>query len=290
MAQQFGGAHTEQKLDKLEAYLRAFSTALKRQRFELIYFDAFAGTPDISVEATDIPLLPADDFKPLIEGSSRRALKFTNFSKFVFVERRRANVSELASLKRDYPALGQRIEIHHADANDELRRFCTDWPRMRRAVVFLDPFGNQVNWETLTYIAATKAIDLWYLFPAGLGVHRQIGRGGSVHDTHEASLDRLLGTPEWRTAFVHTVESNDLFGSALQQHKIATPESITKFMIARMKTIFAGGVLDEWLPLGSEGRHSYSLIFACANPDPKANTLALRLARAVLKSEKHGGP
>jgi three-Cys-motif partner protein len=289
MPQRFGSAHTKSKLDKLEAYLRAFTTALKHQRFELIYFDAFAGTPDIDVGSADVPLLSAQDFRPLIQGSSRRALKFANFSKFIFVERKRANVSELVSLKREHSALSERIEIRHGDANVELQRFCGNWPRMRRAVVFLDPFGNQVTWDTLTRIAATRAIDLWYLFPAGLGVHRQIGKSGAAHaDHHAASLDKLLGTPDWRAAFAETKETADLFGPTRQQRKTATPESITEFMIARMKRIFAGGVLDEWLPLGSEGRHSYSLIFACANPDPKANTLAMRLARAVLKSDKNG--
>ena len=266
MPQTFGGSHTEQKLDKLEAYLKAFTTALKRQRFELVYFDAFAGTPDINVGTAVVPLLPADDFKPLIEGSSRRALKFASFSKFIFVERKRSNISELTSLKREYPALALRIDIRRGDANEELRRFCQDWPWNRRAVVFLDPFGNQVSWETLTCIAATKAIDLWYLFPAGLGVHRQIAKSGHAHEAyHAASLDKLLGTPDWRGAFAVRREEADLFGRSMQQEKIATPESITEFMIERMRTIFAGGVLDTWLPLGSEGRHYYSLIFACAS-------------------------
>lgn len=289
MAQRFGGLHTEQKLDKIEHYLRVFTTVLKNQRFELVYFDAFAGTPDIEIGPTELPLLDADDFRPLIEGSSRRALKFASFSKFIFVDRKRANVSELAKLKGDYPELAARIEIRHGDANAELRRFCENWPRMRRAVVFLDPFGNQVSWDTLALLAATRAVDVWYLFPAGLGVHRQIGGTGAAHeDYHASSLDRLLGTPDWRTAFAEIRDTSDLFGPAQRQQKIATPESITVFMIERMKSIFAGGVLDEWLPLGSEGRHSYSLIFACANPDPKANTLALRLARGVLRSNKHG--
>ncbi|GAI54351.1 unnamed protein product, partial [marine sediment metagenome] len=41
-----------------------------------------------------------------------------------------------------------------------------------RAVLFLDPYGMQVNWETIKAIANTEAIDLWYLFPFGIGVNR----------------------------------------------------------------------------------------------------------------------
>jgi three-Cys-motif partner protein len=49
--QRFGSAHTEEKLGKLEEYLKVYSTALKHQKFRLIYFDAFAGTGDIQVAA-----------------------------------------------------------------------------------------------------------------------------------------------------------------------------------------------------------------------------------------------
>jgi three-Cys-motif partner protein len=289
LPQRFGGSHTEQKLDKLEAYLKAFTTALKHQPFRLFYFDAFAGTPDINLGTTNLPLLRAENVREFIDGSSRRALKFgASFERYIFVEKSKAKVKELQSLKTEYPDLADRMDIQHSEANEELERFCKRFMKMQRAVIFLDPFGNQVRWDTVERIAATRAVDLWYLFPAGLGVHRQIGRDGSVHFTHEDSLDRIFGTSEWRTAFTSSRDTDDLFGQNTERAKIGTPESITRFMIDRMKQIFAGGVLDEWLPLGSDGRHSYSLIFACANPEPKASSLALKLARAVLRSEKRG--
>ena len=43
-AQMFGGDWTEEKLDMLRKYLRAYTTALKRQPFGLMYIDAFAGS------------------------------------------------------------------------------------------------------------------------------------------------------------------------------------------------------------------------------------------------------
>lgn len=69
--------------------------------------------------------------------------------------------------------------------------------------------------------------------------------------------------------------------------KIATPRSMTEFMIKCMKESFKGGVLKDWLPLGANGRHDYSLLFAWANPSLKAK-LAETLAAAVLKSKKSG--
>ncbi len=286
---QFGSLHTDEKLGHLEEYLRTFTTALKKQPFKRVFFDAFAGTGDIK-NTEDTPLLETvSEYSAFIRGSAQRALSLgTAFDEYVFVEKRRAKAAELEKLRTQYPDVADRIVIQNADANAALINFCTttDWKRTR-AVVFLDPFGNQVSWSTLEVVAATKAIDLWYLFPAGLGVHRQISREGKVHQTHELSLDNLLGTKEWRTEFIRKERTADLFGDAEREVKQATAESITEFMASRMGTIFKGGVLEEWLPLGSRGIHMYSLMFAWANPDPKAR-LAGRLARAVLGRKRRG--
>jgi three-Cys-motif partner protein len=296
MAQKpFAGAHTAKKLKKLEEYLKAYLTVLKRQEWvHTIYFDAFAGTGNAPIAVKSAPTLPLDsDGADFIVGSARRALELqASFSEYVFVEKGRGKARELDRLKEAYPAKAQRIRIEHNDANTALMSFCStrDWKKCR-AVVFLDPFGNQVEWRTIEAIAGTKAIDLWYLFPAGLGVHRQIGRDGGVHSTHEASLDRIFGTPDWRQAFIGEEQTEpDLFGYQTNRKvKAATPESITQFMIYRMKSTFQGGVLDSWMQLGSRNHHSYSLLFAWANPSPGAKK-AGEIARAVMRSENRGRP
>lgn len=179
----FGSAHTAKKLAKLEAYLKAYSTALKHQGFRLVFFDAFAGTGDIQIGSDGALLESVDDYTPFIQGSARRALQLGSaFDEYVFVERSRAKAKALERLKQTYPAVADRISIRCADANEALLKFCkeTDWNKCR-AVVFLDPYGNQVKWTTIEAIAGTGGIDLWYLFPAGLGVHRQIGKDAKVH-------------------------------------------------------------------------------------------------------------
>jgi len=287
--QRFGSAHTAEKLRNLEEYLKSYSTALKNQDFQLVYFDAFAGTGDIQIGIEASLLETIDEYRPFIKGSAHRALQLgTAFDEYIFVEKSRSKAQLLHELKKQYPAIADRISIKQSDANEALLKFCvqTDWSRTR-AVVFLDPFGNQVKWTTIEAIAKTEAIDLWYLFPAGLGVHRQIGKDAQVHASHEASLDDMLGTKDWRRAFIADHDSEDLFGARKGAEKVATPKSVTHFMIDRMKRIFKGGVLDEWLALGSKGIHMYSLVFAWANPSPKAK-LAGKLAKAVLGSTRRG--
>ena len=285
--QSFGDVHTGIKLDVLERYLNAYTTALK-ERFEIIFFDAFAGTGSIEMPTKaenhefqlQLDVVTSDN---ILEGSARRALKLKNpFDRYIFVEKMRRKAAELERLKSEFPTLEDRISVRRGDANEELNKFCNEINQKHcRAVVFLDPFGNQISWETLATIAETGKIDLWYLFPAGLGVNRQISEKG-VYEQHAQSLDRLLGTNEWRTSFVEIITEPDLLGFETRMRKTVNATDITIFMQKRMKEIFKGVVLERWLPLGSRNVHMYSLMFATANPSKPAIDLATRLASAVI--------
>jgi three-Cys-motif partner protein len=254
----FAGPHTADKLDRLAAYLKAYLTVLKKQDWvHTIYFDAFAGTGTAPMALNAEPALPLDDdATTFIVGSARRALELDlSFSEYVFVEKGRAKARELDRLKSAYPAKAERIKIENADANSALKNFCAtrNWKKCR-AVVFLDPFGNQVEWKTIEAVAATEAIDLWYLFPAGHGVHRQIAENAQVDADKEASLTRLYGTDEWKSVLTSEEASPDLFGDVRRRSiKTSSPAIATDFMIKRMKSVFKGGVLDEWLVLGRSG-------------------------------------
>jgi three-Cys-motif partner protein len=290
----FGGKHTVEKLDRLEEYLERFLTVFKNIKWveETVYFDAFAGTGEVPKAGT-APTLPLDcEDQEFIVGSALRALRLKScFGRYVFVEMNKKKAAELkARLAAQFPEKMHLIEVRSADANEALRTFCNEpkWSK-RRAVVFLDPCGSQVSWATLELLATTKAVDVWYLFPAFWGVTRQMGKKGSVHETHRASLDRLVGTDAWRALIKTRTEPQDLFGHVSEQtYSDADADVVTEFMIERMKQIFKGGVLDDWLPLGKDNSHRFSLIFACANPSPNANSLAMRLARAVMRSGRRG--
>lgn len=287
----FGSLHTIKKLDCLEKYLKAYLRVFKGKDWpRTLYIDAFAGTGEIPVASTYEELPLGVDDQDFILGSARRALTTEqSFHSYIFIEKKRGNARALAGLKTQHPQ--KNIEILNTDANSGLQSLCaeTDWEKCR-AVVFLDPFGSQVSWQTLETIAITKAIDLWYLFPAGLSVHRQLGTNGTVHYTHEASLNRIFGNTEWRTKFIDSVDiAPDLFGTRGKSHvKTATPESVTRYMHERMSKIFRGGVLNEWMPLGRNGGHWYSLMFACANPSLRAADLAMKLSGDVMRSGKRG--
>jgi three-Cys-motif partner protein len=286
----FGSAHTVAKLDALENYLDAYTTALKKRGFTLLYFDAFAGTGDLNV--TGAPLLKeVNGAEEFAAGSARRSLRIsTPFHRYVFNELRTRKAQELAKLRLEFPHLADRIHITSLDANDALGEFCANLRTSKeRAVVFLDPYGSQVAWSSVEKLARTRAVDLWYLFPSGLSVFRQISKFGKTTGEQAASIDRLLGTSDWRHQFVETQQEShlDLLGNErlVQSVAKASVTKITQFVIKRLNGTFEGGALDAWLPLGRGQAHWYSLVFALANPSPGATTLAKKLARAVLRAK-----
>ena len=157
-----------------------------------------------------------------------------------------------------------------------------------RALMFLDPFGNQVNFETLKTIADTKKIDLFYLFPSWWGVVRQVSSDGKVVTEAEASLTRVFGTSDWRSQLTRNRQNTqgDMFSETPElSEKIADVDSVTRYMIEIMKTIFGDGVSDKWLPLGRNGSPGYSLLFACANDAKRARQLAKRVAKEIMKRQ-----
>lgn len=287
-AQRFGSTHTEKKLQLVAHYLERYATALKNQRFERLYIDAFAGTGAWTKRKKSsepqLALLDVDDIK---EGSARRALRVEPpFDRYIFIEKSRRKSSVLRRLGQEFPTRADRIEVVTKDANEALRELCRriDWQKSR-AVVFLDPFGFEVKWETVVVLAQTRAVDLWYLVPTGIGINRQITTDGRVLPEGGERIDVMLGTTEWRSRWVRKETTVDLFGqSQTRSLKAGGIDEIAEFVLERLAGIFKGGVVKYGLPLGTQGKAMYTLVFACANPARKARELALRLAGAVLKT------
>ncbi len=118
----FGGSWTIKKLDILEEYLNAYTTALKNQPFKLMYIDAFAGSGHISLRRED------EDAREFYEGSAARAIKIEDkpFDRLTFVEKDTERYQKLEELRKDN--LGRDIRTENAEANTFLRNALQgDW-------------------------------------------------------------------------------------------------------------------------------------------------------------------
>lgn len=287
----FGSADsTGRKLDVIGEYLSMYQKALSNTPLRTLYVDGFAGTGEIPLGEQKEGWFD-EDVQSVIAGSAQRAMAVAPpFNRYVFIDKRKRCIEALKAKFADHPN-APRVDYRIGDANAQIQTLCSNerW-KFQRGVVLLDPFGSQVDWTTIEAIAATKALDLWYLFPAGLSVFRQISSDGSVDPTHAPSLTRILGTEEWQTAFLKPSQQTDLFDEPAGTEKDVTPESAAQFMIERLKTVFEGGVMEEMIPLGKHAYPSYYLLFAWGNSSPKAKALANKLSKAALKAtdRKHG--
>jgi three-Cys-motif partner protein len=282
----FGGTWTERKLSVVRRYLEIYAQALKNQTFQRVYIDAFAGTGDRTDKRREtLPLLDLPEFEAIRKGSARLALEVEPpFHRYVLIERATRRASELTALKSEFPT--RQIEIINDDANDAIAALCkaTNW-RNTRGVVFLDPYGLQVTWHTLGAIACTRALDVWVLFPSGMGLNRLLTKSGDIPGEWQETLDRSLGTKEWRSAFYRSEEEADLFtGPRNKVVKDADPMKLEKFYLKRLRTIFPTVMSNCVRLTNSKDQTMYLLCFASANPSPKVKALATRLAGWATKA------
>jgi three-Cys-motif partner protein len=267
--------------------------ALKNQGFVRIYVDAFAGSGDRTHVLPALPLLGDEHSEPqvlTVPGSARLALEVEpSFDLFVLIENDPKRYASLEKLTAEYPS--KKIHCHPGDANAAVRRLCgrLPWhgsagvPRGMRAVIFLDPYGMEVEWETIKAIAATQAIDLWYFFPL-MGLYRQASREiVAIDGVKRNRLNSVLGSSDWEAAWYSTPHgTSDLFEDPTLSIRTAEVNAIEKYVKARLKAVFKGTVLDPLRLHNTRGAPLASLFFAVSNPNPKAVRLATEIASHLL--------
>ena len=220
------------------------------------------------------------------KGSARIALEIKpEFDKYIFIEKSKTHFTELLKLKEEFKDKEKKIDLINTDANSWIIDRCNNYKwQNNRAVLFLDPYGMQVNWETIKAIANTEAIDLWYLFPFGIGVNRLLKKdAGKIPASWEAKLDSIFGTNEWKKAFYSKTQETTLFGSETKTVKDTDFSKISEFVVKRLKSIFAGVDENPLLLRNSKNNPLYLLCFASGSP--RGAKTAIRIAQDILKRQ-----
>ena len=286
--QNFGGNWTAEKLDRVRKYLSAYTTIMKDRNFHFAYIDAFAGTgyrtyrQDTNPNELMLPEIAEQEVQEFLDGSARIALQVEpRFQKYILIEKDENRFAELQKLKAEFPS--DDIELIQSDANEYLKSLCSkNWIRhQRRAVLFLDPYGMEVEWQTIAMIANTQAIDLWILFPLGIAVNRLLKRDGDVDTIVRQKLNRFFGTTDWYDTFYEIIANPTLFGEEIVIQKTSDFQSIGQYFVERLQTVFTG-VAKNPLPLyNSKNNPLYLLCFAAGNP--KGAPTAVKIAQDILK-------
>lgn len=283
---EFGGPWTERKLAALRDYLNAYMTIMRKNErarfFRTTYFDGFAGSGGRVLGKLAGPDLLSEDepeSSAFASGSARIALGLDQpFDQYIFVDSRRECVLALENLKREHAHLS--IDVRLGDANEEIRNWILTLNKFDRALVFLDPYGMQVEWTTLEALAKTRKTDLWLLFPLGQAVARLLTQG-EPPPTWAAALDRLFGTHDWRDRFYKESSQMTLFDETEVRQRDANYGKITEFMVERLRTIFVDALHEPIVLSNSLGVPIYLLCFAVSN-ERGANP-AMSIARDIAR-------
>lgn len=298
----FGGSWTEIKLNAISDYLNFYTGALKASPsagdpFETWYVDAFAGTGDRTVEVGSEGLFSGDGLldRARLEGSARRALAVSPpFRHLVFIEKDAGRYAALTRVRNEFP--NRDIECIQGDANDSIRRIFNRGPwvergrsGLQRAVVFLDPYGMSVRWNTLQFLARTGRADVWYLFPLHAALRQLSHNHTALDGSKRAVLDEVFGTSDWESRFYeHQPASTDLFdfAPASGPSRNADPNKVERFAAEQFRSIFS--FVSQPIPILTRRKlRQFSLFLLSGNRNERAIALIKKGVSAQIR--KYGG-
>lgn len=262
MTQRFGNIHTLHKLQVLKYYGEAYAAIMgAKSYFESVYIDAFAGNGE-GLTHSGVKY----------QGSVKIALSFNPaFEKFYFIDSKKANISKLSNLALDNK--NRDICVVHGDANERLPEILNDinWSK-KRALVFVDPFGFQLNWTTLETMLTNTKLDAWILVPVA-GSNRVFPKEFSKMDEHkENCLTEFLGSDEWKGFYQKT---KTLFDYDPLHSIDNLAQEFVNLYVRKIRKVAT--YCSEPINLYDGTTHRFSLVFCMSNKSPVAIKLAIRL-------------
>ncbi len=285
------GPWVQEKLECLRKYLQAYTTILSKRKFKgYFYIDAFAGPGTLKIRRQQTAddgqelLLEDSDYveqdageAEYISGSPQVALELERpFTDYIFIEIDRSRLNQLEGLKKRYESPNRRIHLREQDCNDYLRHLLdknrNQWPHWR-GVIFLDPFGMQVPWETIVEIGKTRAIEVFINFPVGMAIQRLLKKSGQFTRKERSKLDQYFGTDEWYDLLYE--RAHDLFGENVTKIQ-KSGDILVRWYRERLREVFPF-VSTAWEVRSTSGRPLYYLIFA------GPNKTGARIANDVLR-------
>lgn len=256
----------------------------KHPYWKTIYFDGFAGSGERKAEQTDLAaqLQIAPEEAGVYKGAAERMMLLPDdlsFDFFYFVDANEDALKQLESKLKEIPeAEGKKRLFRSGDANHWLIELSKALKKPNyAALVFLDPFGMQINWESIEALKGTRS-DVWILIPTGVIVNRLLDKKAELK--HSAKLQSFFGIPEEeiREMFYRVESKQTLFGEEEIVTKVTKPiEKIASLYVQRLKTIW-DYVTEEPLRLNNtRGTPIFHFVFA------SQKKVAVKIARQIIQ-------
>ncbi len=221
----------------------------------------------------------------LYKGSVRRVLELPkpyHFDWYYFVDITPQNITEIDKLKLEITQIDpKRIIPRCADCNEQIPKLANTLKKEKHAaLIFLDPFGMQVEWEMIAKLKNTRS-DIWLLIPSGVAINRLLPRTGQIKN--EKKLESFFGLPitEIYDFFYSKREKFTLFGMETKIDKISKPvEGIVELYKKQLGTIWKHISPNPLILKNSRNTSIYHFLFASNNP------VALKIASQIIEKSK----
>jgi three-Cys-motif partner protein len=258
----------------------------KHPYWKTIYFDGFAGSGNRSNNCKSelynqlkLSLEEESGYK----GAAQRVINLKDgltFDYYYFIDSNETSLSNLEKrLIQEHSSKNKQLVFRSGDANKWVLELASALnTNSFAALIFLDPFGMQIDWESIAALANTRS-DIWILVPTGVIVNRLLDKKGELK-----SIDKLqsffgLNADEIRNAFYYTQQYSTFFGEEELIKKVSKPiEKIARLYINRLKTVWEHGIENPLVLYNSKGVPIFHFVFA------SNNTNAVKIANQIIKS------
>lgn len=285
---EWGGPWTEKKLNAFSKYVWSYLKIMEQNKFwKTIYFDGFAGSGSTKRVDNSELLLSLDiteDEQKTYQGAAERVLTVKdnlNFDFYYFIDKDENSLIQLEIKLRSKLNLENRqLAFRSGDANqwiDELSKVLKT--KKYAALVFLDPFGMQINWNSIENLKDTRS-DVWILVPTGVIVNRLLDRQGKLKYIDKLESFFGLSKDEIMDHFYTKQSIVNLFGDEDEKiSKVSQPiHKIATLYAQKLKTIWKY-VTEEPLRLDNRnGVPIFHFVFASNNKS------AYKIASEIIKS------
>lgn len=272
---EWGGPWTEKKLEAFSKYVWSYLIIMKKFPYwKTIYFDGFAGSgrreKHVNADLMQQLKITEEEEKTYIGAAERvLGLQELGFDFYYFIDKNDTSLKKLKE-KLDESFKDKTIVYRSGDANHQI----TELAKVLRtkeyaALVFLDPFGMQIDWNSIAEFKDTRS-DVWILVPTGVIVNRLLDRAGKLEFSDK--LQSFFGLPieAIKSHFYEEKKVQTLFGEEEIITKVSKPiEKIARLYAERMKTIWKH-VTDKPLVLKNRnGTPIFHFVFASNNQNAK---------------------
>jgi three-Cys-motif partner protein len=244
----WGGPWTERKLNAFCKYVKSYLLIMKEYPYwQTIYFDGFAGSGEKKkIERSEFykQLELTEEEERGYKGSAERVIGIDDslaFNFYYFADTDKDSLTQLETKLRALPSSqGKELIFKHGDANHWIQALSEAMKsKQYAALVFLDPFGMQIDWKSIEALKDTRS-DIWILLPTGIIVNRLLDLKGELIFSDKLESFFGMSAEDIRATFYTQSTQTTLFGDKVESiSKVDKPiGKIADVYVSKMKSIW----------------------------------------------------